>query len=185
MQALASERELVHALFDVDAADNKPTTKQISDVSENSSVKTAEPDFTFVLDRIFEGVCRPFKVRVEQVLQSQPSLIISYKLTNTLEFYSYTVSFKSLSILLHWLVFVSAFCFNGMGPPSYSRRSRIYLDETLLSVIHFGCWRMRHRRRSSTFLKPEEKSFYDTLRLLPLICPHLQQSGKVFLWLLR
>ncbi|XP_010518954.1 PREDICTED: conserved oligomeric Golgi complex subunit 6 [Tarenaya hassleriana] len=91
-QALASERELVHALFDVDAADNKSYANQRSGISENNSIKTAEPDFTFVLDRIFEGVCRPFKVRVEQVLQSQPSLIISYKLTNTLEFYSYTIS---------------------------------------------------------------------------------------------
>ncbi|KAG7593599.1 Conserved oligomeric Golgi complex subunit 6 [Arabidopsis thaliana x Arabidopsis arenosa] len=88
-QALASERELVHALFDIDAADHKSNAKN---TSENIARKAAESDFTFVLDRIFEGVCRPFKVRVEQVLQSQPSLIISYKLTNTLEFYSYTIS---------------------------------------------------------------------------------------------
>ncbi|CAN8313866.1 unnamed protein product [Cochlearia groenlandica] len=88
-QALASERELVHALFDIDSADHKSTAKN---TSENDSLKAAESDFTFVLDRIFEGVCRPFKVRVEQVLQSQPSLITSYKLTNTLEFYSYTIS---------------------------------------------------------------------------------------------
>ncbi|XP_010499721.1 PREDICTED: conserved oligomeric Golgi complex subunit 6 isoform X3 [Camelina sativa] len=88
-QALASERELVHALFDIDAADHKSTAKN---TSENDALKAAESNFTFVLDRIFEGVCRPFKVRVEQVLQSQPSLIISYKLTNTLEFYSYTIS---------------------------------------------------------------------------------------------
>ncbi|XP_010460999.1 PREDICTED: conserved oligomeric Golgi complex subunit 6-like [Camelina sativa] len=88
-QALASERELVHALFDIDAADHKSTAKN---TSENDALKAAESNFTFVLDRIFEGVCRPFKVRVEQVLQSQPSLIISYKLTNTMEFYSYTIS---------------------------------------------------------------------------------------------
>ncbi|XP_010478593.1 PREDICTED: conserved oligomeric Golgi complex subunit 6 isoform X2 [Camelina sativa] len=88
-QALASERELVHALFDIDAADHKSTA---NNTSENDALKAAESNFTFVLDRIFEGVCRPFKVRVEQVLQSQPSLIISYKLTNTLEFYSYTIS---------------------------------------------------------------------------------------------
>ncbi|KAL1204951.1 Conserved oligomeric Golgi complex subunit 6 [Cardamine amara subsp. amara] len=88
-QALASERELVHALFDIDAADHKSTAKN---TSENNLLKAAESNFTFVLNRIFEGVCRPFKVRVEQVLQSQPNLIISYKLTNTLEFYSYTIS---------------------------------------------------------------------------------------------
>lgn len=90
-QALASERELVLGLLDPDAAlDTGLTTSRFSN-SENDSGKT-DPDLTFVLDRIFEGVCRPFKVRVEQVLQSQPSLIIAYKLSNTLEFYSYTVS---------------------------------------------------------------------------------------------
>mgnify|MGYP003702656887 CR=1 FL=1 len=70
--------------------DSGPTTRRYS-VREGDPSK-GEHDITFVLDRIFEGACRPFKVRVEQVLQSQPSLIISYKLSNTLEFYGYTVS---------------------------------------------------------------------------------------------
>lgn len=92
MQALASERELVFVLLDPDAVvDTGPTARRFSKSSETNKEKT-EDDLTFVLDRIFEGVCRPFKVRVEQVLQSQPNLIISYKLSNTLEFYSHTVS---------------------------------------------------------------------------------------------
>lgn len=92
MQALASEREFVLVLLDPDAMiDTRSTEEQFSKSLESDSARTAS-DLTFVLDRIFEGVCRPFKVRVEQVLQSQPSLIISYKLSNTLEFYSYTVS---------------------------------------------------------------------------------------------
>lgn len=79
-------------LLDPDATiDSGSTRSQFFKKLENGSTKI-ETDLTFVLDRIFEGVCRPFKVRVEQVLQSQPSLIISYKLSNTLEFYSYTVS---------------------------------------------------------------------------------------------
>ncbi|XP_059663088.1 conserved oligomeric Golgi complex subunit 6 [Cornus florida] len=91
-QALASERELVLVLFDPDAVvDTGPTARRFSKGSESDIGKT-ESDLTFVLDRIFEGVCRPFKVRVEQVLQSQPSLIVSYKLSNTLEFYTYTIS---------------------------------------------------------------------------------------------
>ncbi|CAI0442006.1 unnamed protein product [Linum tenue] len=91
-QALASERELALALLDPDAtADAGSTTNYVPRVLENGSGKK-ESDMTFVLDRIFEGVCRPFKVRVEQVLQSQPSLIVTYKLSNTLEFYCYTVS---------------------------------------------------------------------------------------------
>lgn len=92
IQALASERELVLVLLDPDASvDTGPTAKQFSNNYDSGSAKT-ESDLIFVLDRIFEGVCRPFKLRVEQVLQSQPSLIVSYKLSNTLEFYCYTVS---------------------------------------------------------------------------------------------
>lgn len=91
-QALASERELVLVLLDPDAVvDSGPTANRFSQSSESDFGKM-ESDLTFVLDRIFEGVCRPFKVRVEQVLQSQPNIMISYKLSNTLEFYSYTVS---------------------------------------------------------------------------------------------
>lgn len=91
-KALASEKELVLALLDPDAVtDTGPTARRFSKNAESDPAKT-EPDITFILDRIFEGACRPFKVRVEQVLQSQPSLIVSYKLSNTLEFYSYTVS---------------------------------------------------------------------------------------------
>lgn len=89
---MASERELVLVLLDPDAViDTGPTARRFSKSTEIDGA-TTESDMTFVLDRIFEGVCRPFKVRVEQVLQSQPSLIVSYKLINTLEFYSYTVS---------------------------------------------------------------------------------------------
>ncbi|PHT93179.1 hypothetical protein T459_01061 [Capsicum annuum] len=90
-QALASERELVLGLLDPDASDTRPTSHHYSKGIDCESGKT-ESDLTFVLDRIFEGVCRPFKVRVEQVLHSQPNLIISYKLSNTLEFYFYTIS---------------------------------------------------------------------------------------------
>lgn len=92
VQALASEREFVIMLLDPDAVVDSRQNEDHSSKSLHSDFGKAESDLTFVLDRIFEGVCRPFKVRVEQVLQSQPSLIISYKLSNTLEFYSYTVS---------------------------------------------------------------------------------------------
>lgn len=136
VQALASERELVQVLLDPDAVvDSGPTTKQLSNNSENGSGKT-ESDLMFVLDRIFEGVCRPFKLRVEQVLQSQPSLIVSYKLSNTLEFYSYTVSCH-----------LSLFILDSSNPSNificlydflWSYRSQIYLGETLHFVIHYG-----------------------------------------------
>lgn len=79
-------------MLDPDAAmDTGPTARRFSKNFETDTAK-ADSDITFVLDRIFEGVCRPFKARVEQVLQSQPNLIVAYKLSNTLEFYTYTVS---------------------------------------------------------------------------------------------
>ncbi|CAM8923450.1 unnamed protein product [Rhodiola kirilowii] len=91
-QALASERELVLALLYPDAlAETGPTARRFSTNTESESGKS-ETDLQFVLDHIFAGVCRPFKARVEQVLQSQPSLIIAYRLSNTLEFYSYTIA---------------------------------------------------------------------------------------------
>ncbi|KAL3651025.1 Golgi transport complex subunit 6 [Castilleja foliolosa] len=61
-QALASERELVFALLDPDSvADTGPIAQRFSKISERDVGKT-ESDLTFVLDRIFEGVCRPFKM---------------------------------------------------------------------------------------------------------------------------
>nr|ATB19475.1 putative COG7 [Cupressus duclouxiana] len=91
-QALASERELILALFSPDATVNiGPTARRFSRDVDGIYVKP-ETDMSFILDRIFEGVCRPFKVRVEQVLQSQPSLLLAYKLSNILEFYTYTIS---------------------------------------------------------------------------------------------
>lgn len=136
VQALASERELVQVLLDPDAVvDNGPTAKQLPNNPESGSGKT-ESDLMFVLDRIFEGVCRPFKLRVEQVLQSQPSLIVSYKLSNTLEFYSYTVSCH-----------LSLFILDSSNPSNificfydflWSYRSQIYLGKTLHFVIRYG-----------------------------------------------
>jgi hypothetical protein len=133
---LASERELVLVLLDPDAiVDTRPTAKQLSNNSENGSGKT-EIDLMFVLDRIFEGVCRPFKVRVEQVLQSQPSLIVSYKLSNTIQFYCYTVSCHLYSffflpiVVIHIFIYVDGFF--------WFCRSQIYSGKTLLFVIHYG-----------------------------------------------
>lgn len=96
-------------LLDPDAtADTGPSALQVSKVSENDVVKS-ESDLTFVLDRIFEGVCRPFKVRVEQVLQSHSNLIVSYKLNNTLDFYSYTVSCNASESFFFFLPFPPIF----------------------------------------------------------------------------
>lgn len=44
-----------------------------------------------VLGHITEGVCRPFKVRVEQVLVSEQDAVTLYKLHNLLKFYNDTI----------------------------------------------------------------------------------------------
>eukprot|EP01112_Ceratiomyxa_fruticulosa_P012391 TRINITY_DN3427_c0_g2_i1.p1 TRINITY_DN3427_c0_g2~~TRINITY_DN3427_c0_g2_i1.p1 ORF type:complete len:740 (-),score=94.15 TRINITY_DN3427_c0_g2_i1:40-2259(-) len=47
-----------------------------------------------VLNVAFEGVCRPFKVRLDQVLQTTPdvSVVVLYRLANLLDFYTRTVT---------------------------------------------------------------------------------------------
>lgn len=90
-QALASERELAMALFSPDGSVGSTSRRFSRDLERTSSGKP-ETDLSFVLDRVFEGVCRPFKVRVEQVLQSQPGLLLLYKLSHLLDFYRDTIS---------------------------------------------------------------------------------------------
>lgn len=70
-QAAASEKEYVHSLLKKCAV----TTEQVQDI----------------LGHITEGVCRPFKVRVEQVLVSEQDAVTLYKLNNLLKFYHNTI----------------------------------------------------------------------------------------------
>lgn len=58
-----------------------------------------------------EGVCRPLKVRIEQVLTSDTGLLMTYRLSNLLQFYMHTItnimfegaSLCSLLVELHTL----------------------------------------------------------------------------------
>lgn len=45
-----------------------------------------------LLDRIFESICRPLKVRVEQVLMMSPPLLLCYQLSHLLAFYHQLVA---------------------------------------------------------------------------------------------
>jgi len=45
-----------------------------------------------ILSGITEGVCRPLKSRIEQILVSETSAIVLYKLTNLIRFYETTIS---------------------------------------------------------------------------------------------
>ena len=53
-----------------------------------------------VLSHITEGVCRPLKVRLEQVVVSEPGPVLLYKLTNLLKFYHITIGSVTMTYLL-------------------------------------------------------------------------------------
>ncbi|XP_071798111.1 conserved oligomeric Golgi complex subunit 6-like isoform X2 [Asterias amurensis] len=72
-QTTASEKENIQAFL-----------KLVTMQSKNSDIED-------VLAHITEGICRPLKVRVEQVIVAEPAIVLLYKLTNLLKFYSYTI----------------------------------------------------------------------------------------------
>ncbi|XP_077987894.1 conserved oligomeric Golgi complex subunit 6-like [Glandiceps talaboti] len=93
-QASASEKEHLQSL--VKLATEQAGKFQVQDI----------------LGHITEGVCRPFKVRVEQVLVSEPGPVILYKLANLLKFYYNTIGqlLNSDAVLLSTLGDVYELC---------------------------------------------------------------------------
>jgi len=78
-QSLASEHELLVSLFGAGEEGQQETRGDM-------------PSTALLLDRVFESICRPLKVRIEQVLMSAPSLLLCFRLSNLLAFYSATMS---------------------------------------------------------------------------------------------
>ncbi|XP_022097999.1 conserved oligomeric Golgi complex subunit 6-like [Acanthaster planci] len=72
-QTTASEKEHIHSFLKL--ASSQPRKSDIEDV----------------LGHITEGVCRPLKVRVEQVIVAEPGPVLLYRLANLLKFYSHTI----------------------------------------------------------------------------------------------
>uniref|UniRef100_A0AAQ4RL75 Conserved oligomeric Golgi complex subunit 6 n=1 Tax=Gasterosteus aculeatus aculeatus TaxID=481459 RepID=A0AAQ4RL75_GASAC len=73
-QATASEKEHLEALL-----------KQVT-------LPGVEENLQEVVAHITEGVCRPLKVRIEQVIVAEPGAVLLYKLSNLLKFYHHTIS---------------------------------------------------------------------------------------------
>ncbi|XP_020793358.2 conserved oligomeric Golgi complex subunit 6 [Boleophthalmus pectinirostris] len=73
-QATASEKEHLEALL-----------KQVT-------IAGVEENMQEVVGHITEGVCRPLKVRIEQVIVAEPGAVLLYKLSNLLKFYHHTIS---------------------------------------------------------------------------------------------
>ncbi|KAK9790340.1 hypothetical protein WJX73_004685 [Symbiochloris irregularis] len=107
-QALASERELFVALFGAEGLPELPTAGAASrsalmPTSSNASsvgaLRATEssglgdmPDTAAMLDRVFESICRPLKVRIEQVLLGAQPLLLCFSLTQLIGFYATTVT---------------------------------------------------------------------------------------------
>ncbi|XP_072180671.1 conserved oligomeric Golgi complex subunit 6-like [Diadema setosum] len=72
-QASASEKEHLEALLRLATAQSR------------------DEEIQEILSHITEGICRPFKVRVEQVIVAEPGPVLLYKLTNLHKFYHYTI----------------------------------------------------------------------------------------------
>lgn len=73
-QATASEKEHLEALLKL------VTTQGV------------EENIQEVVGHITEGVCRPLKVRIEQVIVAEPGAVLLYKISNLLKFYHHTIS---------------------------------------------------------------------------------------------
>ena len=67
-QALASEKELLDTLFGCDNPSTlRATSRNAPDASTDERNAEAMPESTSLINKVFEGIARPLKVRVEQV----------------------------------------------------------------------------------------------------------------------
>ncbi|KAL4421302.1 hypothetical protein ABPG75_010593 [Micractinium tetrahymenae] len=113
--ALASEQELLVSLFGGDSAaepgaplqgtgsalsasgslggGSGPLSPRSSAAGEGSLGAGADgaPTIAQLLDPVFESICRPLKVRIEQVIMSSPPPLLCFRLSQLLAFYLQTV----------------------------------------------------------------------------------------------
>ena len=98
-QAVASERELLDSICVAPELANPSaagsSSKELVQAADGEGAGTSAGGNTEamlkMLHQIFEGVSRPLKVRVQQVLTGQSDLILAYKLTHLLAFYAQTL----------------------------------------------------------------------------------------------
>eukprot|EP00123_Amoebidium_parasiticum_P015477 comp22991_c4_seq1/m.36606 comp22991_c4_seq1/g.36606 ORF comp22991_c4_seq1/g.36606 comp22991_c4_seq1/m.36606 type:complete len:801 (-) comp22991_c4_seq1:43-2445(-) len=112
-QAVAAEQELLSTLLSPPKASNvvaryksnsaAPITRRFTRTnadSENGGTLNGKEEggqeqlreeVQVLLTRVMEGTCRPFKARLDQVLASDPGVVMCYKLANLLHFYAHTI----------------------------------------------------------------------------------------------
>ncbi|KAJ3103761.1 Golgi transport complex subunit 6 [Phlyctochytrium planicorne] len=83
-QACVSERDLIEGILTGGKGESE---------KKRSEQKLQNDETLFsILEKNMERTCRPFQVRIEQVLGSQPGAITAYRIANTLQFYLHTIS---------------------------------------------------------------------------------------------
>ena len=95
-QAACTEREMLEHLFlfegDSVMEQGYNVRRRSSETSNQLAAKknrtTIQILVTTLLDKVFEGVCRPLRIRVEQVFANQDSISESYRVANTVQFYT-------------------------------------------------------------------------------------------------
>ncbi|XP_057302600.1 conserved oligomeric Golgi complex subunit 6-like [Hydractinia symbiolongicarpus] len=136
-QAVAGEKELLHSLLRrTKIADHKPMILEI-------------------LNHIMDGVCRPFKVRVEQVITSEAEAPTLFRLGNILKFYEDTLlaifesedvtmlaSIEEMRHLSHQMFFNSLSCYGSklaekvdIPPPDLSPSQTVNTTMQLLKDV--------------------------------------------------
>ena len=91
-QALANEKELVGQVLRISSRP-EPAAESKGDsagAAEDDYMSSLSSQFS-ILDKIFESICRPFRVRVDQVLSSQPNASLLLKLSSLLAFMARTM----------------------------------------------------------------------------------------------
>uniref|UniRef100_A0A8D0A3X9 Conserved oligomeric Golgi complex subunit 6 n=1 Tax=Sander lucioperca TaxID=283035 RepID=A0A8D0A3X9_SANLU len=142
-QATASEKEHLEALL-------KQVTLQ--DVDENMQE---------VVGHITEGVCRPLKVRIEQVIVAEPGAVLLYKLSNLLKFYHHTISsiigtsVASLLITIEEMHILSKkMFFNSLSLHASRLMDKVHSVCTLWTHIVYFSSASKPSKTTRLFLKP-------------------------------
>jgi conserved oligomeric Golgi complex subunit 6 len=99
--SLASEREFLTGLLGEDGNENEKTDANGDDNNHNNNDGLSGGDFvdsssqtitiSQLLSIVFEGICRPLRVRIEQVIISSPPPLLSFRLAQLIAFYLHTV----------------------------------------------------------------------------------------------
>ncbi|KAF5351607.1 hypothetical protein D9757_015072 [Collybiopsis confluens] len=89
-QAIAAEREFLEALFGM--KDDMRMVGSAREFRERGKMSEEEEWIRELMDAAIGKVSVPLKVRVQQTIRSQESAIMSYKISNLLQFYKITMT---------------------------------------------------------------------------------------------